>query len=100
MSPCRAFCFALAAAVTLTAPLLAFEIHSGRLISVGKSTVTIRDDRDGENDKIEVTAETKITRNGKPAKLSDLAVGDKTKVDASEVNGKLTAKSIEAFMPE
>lgn len=100
MSPRRAFCLALLAVVITASPLLAREVHSGRLISVGKSSVTIRDDRDGENDKIEVTAETKITRNGKPAKLSDLGVGDKTKVEASEVNGKLTAKSIDAFMPE
>lgn len=100
MTPGRSWLLALIAIVALSATLFARELHTGRIISVGATSITVRDDRDQENDKIEVTAETKITRNGKPAKLTDLAAGDKAKVDATDVGGKLTAKSIEAFMPE
>lgn len=94
--------FSLVAVITLIVvpQLLAAEVHSGKVISVGKSSLTVRDDRDGDDDVIQVTAETKITRNGKAAKLPEIAVGDKCKVDATEVQGKLQAKSLEAFMPE
>ena len=86
--------------VFVPASLAAAEIHSGRVLAVGATSITIRDERDMEDEKILVTAETKITRNGKPAKISDLGIGDKAKVDANEAGGKLTAKSIEAFSAE
>jgi hypothetical protein len=86
--------------VFVPALLAAAEIHSGRVLAVGATSITIRDERDMEDEKILVTAETKITRNGKPAKVSDLGIGDKAKVDANEAGGKLTAKSIEAFSAE
>lgn len=96
----RLFCMVAVLALLGSPLLLAAEVHSGKVISVGKSSITVRDDRDGENDVIQVTGDTKITRNGKPAKLTDIAVGDKCKVEATDVQGKLQAKSIEAFMPE
>lgn len=96
----RRFVLGLGLALLFAAPLLAREVHEGRILAVGKSSITVRDQRDQEDDKIEVTAETKITRNGKPAKVSDLAIGDKAKVEVTEVDGKLIAKSIQAFMPE
>lgn len=80
--------------------LLAAEIHSGKVLAVGSGSITIRDEKDMANEKVLVTADTKITRNGKPAKLTDIGVGDQAKINASEVDGKLTAKSIEAFQPE
>lgn len=100
MATGRFWLLPLFAVLALSVALYARELHSGRIIAVGTSSITLDDNRDKENDKIEVTAETKITRNGKPAKLSDLAVGDKAKVDATEVGAKLVAKSIEAYMPE
>ena len=100
MIPRRTVLLTLVGVVACSVSLFAREVHTGRIITVGASSITVRDDRDQENGKIEVTAETKILRNGKPAKLADLAAGDKAKVDATEVGGKLTAKSIEAFMPE
>jgi hypothetical protein len=97
----RLFCMVTVVALIAGSTLaLAAEIHSGKVLSIGKSSLTIRDDRDGEDELIQVTAETKITRNGKPAKLSDIGIGDKAKVDAKEAEGKLTAKSIEAFVLE
>jgi hypothetical protein len=80
--------------------LAAAEIHSGRVLAVGADSISIRDERDKEDERIIVTAETKITRNGKPAKISDIGIGDKAKVEATEAGGKLTAKSIEAFSAE
>lgn len=88
--------FALGAGLFLHAA----EIHKGKVLAVGDKSITIRDDRDMDDDRILVTKDTKITRNGKPAKLADLGIGDLAKIDADEVDGKLTAKSIEAFMPE
>ena len=97
----RLFCVVAVVALVAGSTLaLAAEIHSGKVLSVGKSSLTIRDDKDGDDDNIQVTAETKITRNGKPAKLSDIGIGDKAKVDATEAGGKLTAKSIEVFVLE
>ena len=96
----RRLVLSLGLALLLVAPLLAREVHEGRILTVGRSSITLRDPRDQENDTIEVTADTKITRNGKPAKLTDLAAGDKAKVEAADVDGKLIAKSIQAFMPE
>lgn len=96
----RRFVLGLGLALLFAAPLLAREVHEGRILAVGESSITLRDRRDQEDDKIEVTADTKITRNGKPAKLSELAAGDKAKVEVAEAAGKLTAKSIQAFMPE
>jgi hypothetical protein len=83
-----------------TLPLLALEVHAGKVIAVQQKSITIRDDRDNDDDKIMVTAETKITRNGKPAKLSDIGIGDKATIDATEVDGKFVAKSVDAVMPE
>jgi len=87
--------------VLLASPfLLAKEIHAGRVLAVGKDYVTIRDKLDMDEDKILVTAETKITRNGKQAKLADISVGDQARVDATELDGQLIAKTIDALMPE
>lgn len=100
MFPRRSLGLVAVLLLVLVPALLAAEIHSGKVLAVGTGAITIRDERDMANERILVTAETKITRNGKPAKLSDLGIGDMAKIDANEVGGKLTAKSIEAFMPE
>lgn len=100
MATGRFWLMSVIAVIALSASLFALELHSGRIIAVGASSITLDDAIDKENDKIEVTAETKIMRNGKPAKLSDLSVGDKAKVQATEVGTKKIATSIEAYMPE
>jgi hypothetical protein len=89
----------LVAVLGLT-PLLAMEIHSGKVLAVGKDYVTVRDKMDMDDDRIFVTAETKITRNGKAARLSDIGIGDLARVDAKEADGKLIAVTIDAMMPE
>ena len=74
------------------------EIHEGKVVSVGENSITVLDRRDGDNDTFVVTAQTKITKNGKAAKLSDIKAGDVAKVTASgvEMDGKLIAKEISA----
>ena len=76
------------------------EAHEGKVLSVGTSSITVNDVKDGDNDKFEVTAETKITLNGKPAKLTDIQAGDRAKVTATGKGNKLVAKEIAARSPE
>jgi hypothetical protein len=79
--------------------LAADEIHEGKVVAVGDGKIMVLDNGDDDNDTFVVTAETKITRNGKPAKLSDVQPGDKAKVTAGSRDGMLMAKEIAAFAP-
>jgi hypothetical protein len=76
------------------------ETHEGKVVAVGADSITLMDKRDDDNDKFVVTAETKITRNGKPAKLSDVQVSDRAKVTAVQEGQKLVAKTISANAAE
>jgi hypothetical protein len=75
------------------------EIHEGKVVVVGESTITVLDKRDGDQDTFVVTVQTKITKNGKSVKLSEIQAGDAVKVTASavEMDGKLVAKEIMAI---
>lgn len=95
---------ALVALALFPSPLAAFaeameEIHEGKIMTVGSDTITILDNRDGDNDTFQVTAKTKIVRNGKPAKLQDLAPGDKARVVAQQEGTNLIAKEISVMPP-
>lgn len=76
------------------------ETHEGKVVAIGKDSITVLDRRDDDNDMFAVTAQTKITYNGKPAKLMDIQVGDQAKVIGSEAGGKLVAKEIHASSPQ
>lgn len=76
------------------------EVHEGKVLSVGTSSITVNDEKDGDNDTFTVTSDTKITINGKPAKLSELHAGDRAKVTATQKGDKLVAKEIAARSPE
>ena len=76
------------------------EVHEGKVLSVSTSSLTVDDVKDGDNDTFEVTAETKITLNGKPAKLTEILAGDRAKVTAITKGNKLVAKEIAARSPE
>ena len=90
----------LATAVLIIRPALAAdEIHEGKVTAAGDGKITVVDNRDDEVDTFVVTAETKVTRNGKPAKLSDVQPGDKAKVTATLRDGALVAKEIAAMAP-
>jgi hypothetical protein len=89
----------LTAVITHAAPA-ADEVHEGKVLSVGDGKITVFDKRDSDNDTFLVNDQTKITRNGKPAKLSDIQVGDMAKVTATSQGEKLIAKEIVAAAPE
>ena len=76
------------------------EVHEGKVVAVSDGKITVFDKRDSENDTFLVTADTKISRNGKPAKLSELQMGDMAKVTAISQGEKLIAKEIVAAAPE
>jgi hypothetical protein len=92
----RALVLAMAG-FALQAARAADEVHEGKVMSVGDGTITVLDRRDDELDTFTVTAETRITKNGKPAKLSEIQPGDTAKVIAAAASGgKLIAKEIVA----
>jgi hypothetical protein len=90
----------VALAISSQATRAADETHEGKVVSVGEGKITVFDKRDSENDTFIVNAQTKILRNGKPAKLSDVQPGDMAKVTAVADSGKLIAKEITAAAPE
>jgi hypothetical protein len=85
--------------IAIRSAVAADEIHEGKVIAVGDGKITVLDNRDDDNDTFVVTAETKITRNGKPGKLSDVQPGDKAKVTAALRDGGLVAREIVAMAP-
>jgi hypothetical protein len=90
----------VAAILAVRSAMAADEIHEGKVLSVGEGKITVLDNRDDDNDTFIVTSETKITRNGKPAKLSDVQAGDKARVSATSQGGMLIAKEIAATAPQ
>jgi len=76
------------------------EIHEGKVLAVSSDTITVRDVRDGDDDVFVVNSQTKITFNGKPAKLSEVSAGDQAKVTATQLGDKLIAKEISAKSPQ
>jgi hypothetical protein len=75
------------------------DIHEGKVLAVSDGTLMLLDDRDDDTDSFTVTADTKVLRNGKPAKLSDIQPGDMAVVTATSVGGTLMAKEIVARTP-
>lgn len=92
-----------AVAVVFIATLLvqaADEVHEGKVVAVTSDTIILLDNRDGDQDQFAVTAETKITRDGKPARLNEIRAGDRAKVIAGTKDDKPFAKQIDARSPE
>src|SRR5205814_3932011 len=78
------------------------EPQQGKVLDVSKDSITILDKVEGDNDIYVIDAATKITREGKPAKWSDVQVGDRVKITvaAGGAKGKMVAKEISALPPE
>jgi hypothetical protein len=92
---------ALAFVAVLALRAMAEEPQEGKVLVVGKDSITILDKVEGDNDTYLVDAATKITREGKAAKLSDIQVGDRVKIVVGRpANGKMVAKEITALPPE
>ncbi len=69
--------------------------YSGKVTTISATQVTMLDAQ-GENRSFEVSSDAKITLNGKPAKLTDIEVGDQIKVTTRVKDGKPLAIVIEA----
>jgi hypothetical protein len=96
-----AFLAAFVATILISRVALADdEVHEGKVLSVGTNSITVTDEKDGDNDTFTVDSGTKITMNGRPAKLSDLHAGDRAKVTAAQKADKLVAKEIAGRSPE
>jgi hypothetical protein len=92
---------ALAFVALIAARIHAEEPQEGKVLVVGKDSITILDKVEGDNDTYLVDAATKITREGKPAKLVDIQVGDRVKIVVGRPEkGKMVAKEITALPPE
>lgn len=65
----------------------------GKLVAIDKTAKTITIDRETKNT-FAVTSETKITKAGKPATLSDAAVGEQVGGLAVDKDGKLELLSL------
>jgi len=102
MSPkSAAYAFVLvAAALVFQRAQAADEMFEGKVLSVGDGTLMIMGKTNNDNKAFTVNAETKVMRNGKPGKLSDVQIGDKAKISAAEMGGKLVAKEIVAASPD
>ena len=79
----------LAVAILVLPAFAAEKTHEGSVVSVAEGKLVMVD-KDGKNEHTHVIATTtKVTIDGKVAKLADLKKGDKIKVTADE--GKVTA---------
>jgi hypothetical protein len=90
----------LMVAVLTRFALAADEVHEGKVLSVGTNSITVNDEKDGDNDTFAVTSDTKITMNGKSAKLNEIQAGDRAKITVTQKGDKLVAKEIAARSPE
>lgn len=76
-------------------PAMAKDIHTGKIVFASGNKLVITD-VDEVNETFVVAENAKITRNGKEASLTDLAVDDAVKVTSSEKDGKKIATAIDA----
>jgi hypothetical protein len=91
------FCVTLPARIVANAADDTFE---GKVVGVGEDKIMLMGKANADNRTFQVTAETKITRNGKAAKLADVQAGDKAMVTATGMGTKLVAKEISVAAPE
>ena len=75
------------------------EVHEGKVQAAGNGKISILD-RDGNSEVFTVAADAKITFDGKPAKLEEVANGSKAKVTVTTTGDKKTAVMIEAKSKE
>jgi co-chaperonin GroES (HSP10) len=81
---------AVAVAVFAQTAVAEDKTHEGFVVSVAEGKLTMAD-KDGKNEHTHlIAATTKITLDGKAAKLADLKKGDSVKVTAG-ADGKVTA---------
>lgn len=70
------------------------ETFEGKIMLVGSEELVILGKDDAANKTFSVNGATKIMRDGKPAKMTDLQIGDIATVMAEQLETKLVAKNI------
>jgi hypothetical protein len=91
---------ALTMLVLLVAPaLVRADVFAGKVVVADAGKLTIID-KDGDNEDFIISADTKITLNGKPGRLDQLKGGDSVKVTATVSGDKMTASQVEARSAE
>lgn len=89
------FLVALALALLVSAPIVADDMHEGKIVKAGDGKL-IMTDKDGKNEHThDVAADAKIMLDGKDVKLEDLKKGYTVKVTTKE-GAKKVATRIEA----
>jgi len=86
--------------VLLFAPaLVRAEMFAGKVVVASADKLTIVD-KDGDNEEFIISADTKITLDGKPGRLDQLKAGDSVKVTATVSGEKIRASLVEARSAE
>jgi hypothetical protein len=75
------------------------EVHSGKVLLAKDGKISIQD-KDGNSEVFAVAGDAKITLDGKPAKLEEIANGNVANVTVKTVGDKKTAIVIEAKAKE
>jgi hypothetical protein len=82
--------------LVLTGTILAAEeTHAGKILLAKDGKITLQD-KDGNSEVFAVAADAKITLDGKPASLGDLANGNVARVTVKTVGDKKVAVIIDA----
>ena len=90
----------LAMLVLLVAPaLVQADMFAGKVVVASSGKLTIVE-KDGDNENFIISAETKITLNGKPARLEQIKSGDSVQITATGTADKMTASLVEARSAE
>lgn len=90
-----------AANLAVLAPARAADdTFEGKVLGVGEDKLMLMGKTNADNRTFQVTAETKVTRNGKPAKLAEIQTGDKAMVTFTGSGTNLAAKQIVVAAPE
>ena len=75
------------------------EVHEGKVIASADGKISIQD-KDGNSEVFAVAPDAKITLDGKPVKLQEIANGNMAKVTVKTMGTKKTATVVEAKSKE
>jgi hypothetical protein len=95
----RLLCVLLIGLILTGNVFAADEVHAGKVLLAKDGKISIQD-KDGNSEVFAVAADAKITLDGKPAELDDLANGNVAKITVKSVGNKKTAVVIEAKTKE
>lgn len=89
----------VALALLLSSQVLADGVEKGKVATVGDNKISILENS-GDQKEFVIADNAKIIVDGKPAKLSDIDVGDIAKITTKTVQGKEVAVLVEVMSNE